>query len=437
MLPAPAGPPHASCLHTSCTPTPDDLVSTPLKFFGDALRVAPLAREWHPDGPPPAARGRAAALAPSLPPLAFTTARQLAEAGGSSGSSGFGGGGGGEGGAGAADLHLGAELAVADWKAGAEGSAAGTGGPQRQRRQYAPVPPKLQAAFDEAKRQLAEAERPAVAARPSAAAATGSAAPAAAPAKQPLALRMAAAAATGGSGAKPGVPQFKKMAAPAGTAAAKKGAGAGQKRAAAGKPPPAPKRPKAAKPVAAAKAAAAVTVPAGGAVPDTAAAAASQAAASAAAPSQAPPSSAAAGGAQPLAAAGTSAAAATAAPKAPAKPRKKAADIDVAAGGWPAPGGCQVLGLTACRHGAAGSVEPASIGAHTPSPAFAPPSPALPSAFAPSAATAKVLQAHAAGTLGSLTVPELKAYLKSVKASGPCAAAWHGCAVCWIVKGRF
>ncbi|PRW56060.1 hypothetical protein C2E21_5110 [Chlorella sorokiniana] len=330
----------------------DDLQATPFKFLGDKVRVAPTAHDWWPDGMP-APKGRAAAPeAAPPPPLIFTTARQLEtelaskppeaakEDSGSGGSK-------------PVDLaaQLGAEFRLDDFTAG-EG---GAGVQLRQRRQWAAVPPKLQAAFDEAKRQQAEAERPAGA--PPGGATPATAASSAAPVgRQPLALRQAAAAA---SGSQPRAPAFKKIAGAAPAAAPKKPAGtagkaaAGQKRPAAAKPPTGAKRPKAAT-----AAAAAPTPPAseaaGAALPPSAPASAAAAAAAGG-------SAAAQQGSMALPSA-AAAAQAAAPPKAPAKPRPKAADIDLAA------------------------------------------------------VTAKVQAAVApGGSFAKITLPELKAYLKSIK----------------------
>lgn len=139
---------------------------------------------------------------------------------------------------------LGDPIGTASFGAAGEGSGEGASQQERQRKRYTPVDPKLQAAFDEAKRLLAEAERPAAAvtARPaSSAVPTGTAAR-----PPPLALRQAAAAAAGGVGSqKPAVPTFKKVGAATVAGAAPKKP-AGPKRAAAGKPPAGPKRQKAA-----------------------------------------------------------------------------------------------------------------------------------------------------------------------------------------------
>ncbi len=310
-----------------CTPAVD-LQATLFKFLGDKLRVSAAARDWWPDGVP-APKGRAAPEAPPPPPLTFTTARQLEkelankppEPSREDRSSG---------GSKPVDLaaQLGAEFSLAAFRAG-EGAA---GVQQRQRRQYTPVPPSLQAAFDAAKQLHAEAERPA-GARPSSATPGATAGSAAAVGRQPLALRQAAAAA---GGSQPRAPAFKKIAGARPAAAPKKPAAtagkaaAGQKRAAAAKPPTGAKRAKAAT---AAAAAAAPSAPA-------------SAAAATAVPPSAPASFAAGGNAAaqpasvaPPSAAGEAAGAAApqqaAPPKAPAKPRPKAADIDLAAGkGW-------------------------------------------------------------------------------------------------------
>lgn len=316
-----------TCLGTSA----DDLQATPFKFLGDKLRVSATAHDWWPDGML-APKGRAAPEAPPPPPLTFTTARQLEKelaskppdpskegSGSGSGSSKH------------VDLaaQMGAEFSLDAFTAG-EG---GAGVQRRQRRQYADVPPSLQAAFDKAKQLHAEAERSAVA-RPGGIT-PGTAASSAAPVgRQPLALRQAASAA---GGTQPRAPAFKKIAgAAAGTAPKKPAANAakagGQKRAAAAKPPTGAKRAKAGAAAAAAAPAAPGSVAAGTAMPPSAppSAAATAAGGSAAAqPGGMAPPSAAAG------AAGTAAAKQAAPPKAAAKPRPKAADIDLAAGkGW-------------------------------------------------------------------------------------------------------
>lgn len=276
----------------------DDLAACPFKFFGDAARLAPVAHEWFPEGCPGPDRGRRQEAGEATQ-LAFTTARQLEQDGAIQGST-------------SQEAQqaavLGAELRVADFAAGAAGGAGAAAGP-RQRKVYAPVPSKLQAAFDEAKRQAAEAERPAGApSRPAALPALS-----AATSKPPLAMRLAAAAAAGG---KPAVPTFKKAAAAAAPAAAPKKAG-GQKRApAAGKPPTAPKRAK----------------PAASATPVSAGAAAGGAAGDAGPPPSATKPKAAKPRAPAASAADVGGAGAAAPPKAPAKPRAKAADIDVTAG---------------------------------------------------------------------------------------------------------
>lgn len=137
--------------------------------------------------------------------------------------------------------------------------AAGTKSGQQPRKQYTQVPPALQARWNAAKRQSAEAERPAAMAAPaaqglSAAAAAGSGRP------QLPALRMASAAT--GVIQKPAIPTFKKMGPAAAGTAIKKAAAAGQKRAGgakAGAKPAAPKRPKHATANAASTAASAAT----------------------------------------------------------------------------------------------------------------------------------------------------------------------------------
>lgn len=305
----------------------DDLAATPIKFLGPGLKVGAQAHEWFPGGAPLQPRSRHQAAQPALtaPAPAFITARQHAEL--SKGQAGGGTSGG---------LALGQAFDVASFAAAAAGSAAGTQ-QQRPRRPNFVAGAKLQAAFEEAKRQLAEEERPA-------AAAAGSARPApaapTAPRQQPFALRQAAAA-VGGS-RKPTVPVFKKAAGAPGPARGKVAATPGKKRAPAAKPPPAPKRPKAVTDTAACAGLDGSVAGATGSLPASSAAAGlpgmpPSSAAAAAGAGSAPPS------AYKQAAGKDKARAATAAegggmgaappPKAPAKPRAKAADVDVAAGG--------------------------------------------------------------------------------------------------------
>lgn len=344
----PCSPPadlHRPC-HARSHPGPlptDDLAATPFKFLGDKVQLAPVAHEWFPGGAPAPGRSRhsAASAGAATPTPAFTSARQVEQEGG------------GRGAATGPQLALGAELRVADFAACAGGD--GGTAAQRPRKVYAPVSSALQAAFDEAKRRQAEAERP-VTARPAPAAAAAAPSASTAPAKpQSFAQRAAAAVAAGG---KPAVPTFKKVGGVAPALAPKQAAAA--KRPAGSKPPTAGKPPTAKRPKAPAAAAGA-----------TAAAA----------------TSAAAGGG------GTASAAPEAAP---AKPRAKAADIDVAAGG-----------SCSCGDGSLGVASAGSLSAAL----------ALLSSLVPLcvAVTAKVQAAHAAGTLGKLTIPELKAYLKTIK----------------------
>ncbi|PSC72899.1 hypothetical protein C2E20_3898 [Micractinium conductrix] len=358
----------------------DDLAATPFKLLGQGLKVG-AAFEWYPEGPPQQQRGRQAAAKEESPlpppPLVFMTARQheaaqkeqlqqtqAQQAQGVGTASQLP--------ADQAGPFLGPKLDVAAWKAAAQVADADGKGAMpllqaRQRRQYAPPDPKLQAAFVEAKRLQAEAGRPAGAASATQHPTQAAAKPAGAVAAKlaPLALRQAAAAAAGGS-VKPAAPVFKKIAR-AGASAAPKKAAAGAKRAAgAAKPPAAPKRPKAG---AAAAATAPGAAPTAQGVPAAAEAAAPSAAKPAAARSKAHATTAAAAGGMgaaataALASAATEAGTAAGAPaaKAPAKPRAKPAEIDLAA------------------------------------------------------VTAKVQQLHAAGTLGKLTIPEMKAYLKSLR----------------------
>lgn len=377
----------------------DDLQATPFKFLGDKLRVAATAHDWWPDGMP-APKGRAAPEVPPPPPLTFTTARQLEKELASKPPDASK-----EGGIGkAVDLaaQMGAEFSLAAFTAG-EG---GAGVQRRLRRQYAEVPPSLQAAFDKAKQLHAEAERPAVA-RPGGIT-PGAAASSAAPVgRQPLALRQAAAAA---GGTQPRAPAFKKIAGAAASTAPKKPAanaakaGAGQKRPAAAKPPTGAKRAKAGAAAASAASAPPGSVAAGTAMPPSAPASAAVTAAGGSAAAQlggmAPPSAAAG-------AAGTAAAKQAAPPKAAAKPRPKAADIDLAAGnGWL--GGELQWTLFGMEH----MLCQVPVFSISPAP-HSTPSPAPP---LPCAVTAKIQAAVSpGGSFAKITLPELKAYLKSIK----------------------
>ncbi|KAL4457639.1 hypothetical protein ABPG75_012504 [Micractinium tetrahymenae] len=346
----------------------DDLAASPFKPLGEGLRFAKIAREWFPEGHPPLRGRQAAAAAESAaqPAAVFMTARQHEEQAKGRQQQ-------------AREPALGAEIDVSAFKVDAAGAEPG----QRARRQYTHVPPKLQATWDAAKRQNAEAERPARAATAAAPAApafmlppAGSAAGITRP--QLPALQRAAAAAAAGGSQKPAVPTFKKVgAAAAAGAAPKKAAAAGQKRAGgakAGAKPAAPKRPKAT----------AITAPAATSMVGGAAAAGSAGAGNL--PSSRPASAA----APPSTAKPQSA-------ETPAIPRGKLASTAADAGGM----------------GAAAAAAAAAPGG---APAKPPPKPrAKPADVDVAAVTAKVHQMHAVGTLGKLTIPEMKAYLKSIK----------------------
>lgn len=369
----------------------DDLAATPIKFLGHDVKLAAQAHEWYPDGlppPPPRSRHLAGAEA-AAPPLAFVTARQHAEQSKHQGSGGS-----------TSQLALGALLDVA--ALGAPSKEAGGVGQhhqqqrdrQRQKRPHFVAAPKLQAALEAAKQALSQADTPASAHSVVPCSKIGAGGGTAASSQQatvqtqatpnlarvPFALRQAAAAAvpTGASQSQrppPAIPVFKMKAAatPVSQVRSKPAAApAGKKR------PPAPKqaaagaakRTKGTPGSAAASAAGGSCAgsPAVALLPGLPGSQATAAEAEAATGGSMPDSEATATATQGKSKVGVlpgpeggTASAATAPLKQPAKPRAKASDVDIAA------------------------------------------------------AVSKVQAAHAGGGLGKVTIPELKAFLRSVK----------------------